>query len=314
VPKEKPQKLLSMDKKTPNGRNYAEKNGFSITDKNGFLDVCLGKFTDFVQDWVRGFYCGFFGAHCPSRQCRDFTRLAQAISTYMPRWASLLLGSALSLDAWGSQDAPCFIQTNEARVGLTCLLAQWINVASSFVGTPRWLPLDDSGSTRGCANHSTSMSRVTNRVVDVIAVAQRGGCSFAAKAMAAMRLGAIGLIIVNYDESGIIPMGASASEILRLSHFSAVMVPKDWLSSEITESWSTIGNNTDAPQDSVVGFNPVSLSHNASVQSRSVFAAIAAELSREGRHRDALLQLEAAVKLPPSFILFYCISNIRFIS
>jgi hypothetical protein len=158
------------------------------------------------------------------------------------------------------------------------------------------------------------MSRVTNRDVDIIAVAQRGGCSFAAKAMAAMRLGAIGLIIVNYDESGIIPMGASASEILRLSHFSAVMVPKDWLSSEITESWSTIGNNTDAPQDSVVGFNPVSLSLNASVQSGSVFAAIAAELSREGRHQDALLQLEAAVKLPPSFILFYCISNVRFIS
>jgi hypothetical protein len=26
------------------------------------LNLCVGKPTDFMQDWVRGFYCGFFRA------------------------------------------------------------------------------------------------------------------------------------------------------------------------------------------------------------------------------------------------------------
>lgn len=227
----------------------------------------------------------------------------------MPRWASLLLGSVLSLDAGSSNDAPCFVQTTEARVGLACLPAQWLDVVSSFVGTPQWLPLDDSSGTRGCAEHIVSTRRVTNRHVNVVAVAPRGGCSFAAKAMAAMRLGAIGLIVVNYDASDIIPMGASASEIVHLSQFSAVMVPRDWLPSELTASWSTFGNNTDAPQDSVVGFNSVSLSIHAPELNPTIFAAMAAELSREGRHQDALLQLETAVKS-----LLHFISSVRFVS
>jgi len=42
---------------------------FFDSRKKGFLDVYVGKPTDLVQDWVRGFYCGFsprlFGAFPP---------------------------------------------------------------------------------------------------------------------------------------------------------------------------------------------------------------------------------------------------------
>jgi hypothetical protein len=42
------QKSLPTDKKNSKIRVHDNQ-------KNGFLDMCVGKPTDFVQDWVRGF-------------------------------------------------------------------------------------------------------------------------------------------------------------------------------------------------------------------------------------------------------------------
>jgi len=196
------------------------------------------------------------------------------------------------------QDAPpCFFLSNKARVHIPCLPADWlIDGGGSFNGIPLWLPLDDNTTmARGCNEPNLPKPKASDRRQNVIAVAQRGGCSFASKAMTAMRLGAIGLIIVNFDSHDMIPMGALASDSVKLSQFSAVMVPSNWLPNEVTASWSTLGDDSNVLEDNSVGFHYEPCILNVSTQIGGKLAAVAAELSREGRNDDALMQLDAAV-------------------
>lgn len=195
------------------------------------------------------------------------------------------------------QDAPCIIFSNNARVHIPCLPADWlIDGGGSFNGIPQWLPLDDNTTlTRGCNEPNLPKPKASDRRQNVVAVAQRGGCSFASKAITAMQLGAIGLVIVNFDSHDMIPMGASASDSVQLSQFSAVMVPSNWLPNEVTASWSTLGDDSNVLEDRSVEFHYEARTLNVSSQSGGKLAAVAAELSREGRNEDALLQLDAAV-------------------
>jgi len=212
------------------------------------------------------------------------------------RSTSLLVITVLCFDVNGL-DAPCFFLSNEARVEIPCFPAEWLdNRGGSFNGTPQWLPLDGNvAETRGCNEASMPKPKASDQHQNVVAVAPRGGCSFATKAINAMRLGAIGLIIVNFDAQDMIPMGAPPSDGLQLSQFSAVMVPSDWLPREVTASWSTLGDDSSKLGDSIVGFNHEPRNLSEALPSSSMLAAIAAELSREGRNEDALLQLDAAV-------------------
>ena len=183
-------------------------------------------------------------------------------------------------DSW--QDS----STVACRVGskrMTCVAALfgvWEKLEDEDVLLPFLLPDE------GCVLPSPDQQKMEGRVA---AVARRGGCSFGAKALSAQQWGAAALVVMNTNGEAPFPMGAMKSEAALVS-IPVVMAPEFLIDHKGKQ---LIGLHRSQEQELVKQkTSPHSLVAAAS--------AMAAELSREGRHMDSLFQLERAAAASPS--------------
>jgi len=181
-------------------------------------------------------------------------------------------------------------------------------------GTPRWLPSAGCGSGHdGNDDHSEPLSKSNTMEGGgaIVAIVQRGGCSFGLKAITAAKFGAVALVVVNSnDDEDPFPMGVTDAEAKEVSNLVAVMVPAAFLSHfAASESVIDSGNSGvhSKHNSSTVGVSTGKFvirrrqrrPKSGHKQQALLFATMAEELSAHGRYSDALRQLQAATSIDP---------------
>ena len=193
----------------------------------------------------------------------------------------------------------------ETFAGVAALFG-WLE-ERNISGAACWLESD------GCDAHSISSKGPSLGSTAVVAMVPRGGCSFGAKAVTAQRLGASALVVINSDAApeALFPMGSTDAEAALVS-IPVVLTAKGFLEMRVVPGslpWESCVAGAGsrglitlqmpaAGRASSSGLSPGAGGVAGGV-GPAARVAVAEELSRIGRHDDALLQLETAAAAAP---------------